>query len=107
MKLTRSESFYTIEKDDGSSLILSHEEIRSLYFQIKDDYLREDILYNVESYDGDVIALGSYDGTVDEFVDEVHCKLEDAISRGDYISEDDVQDAILDLAESYGIRIDE
>lgn len=107
MKLTRSESFYTIEKDDGSSLILSHAEIRSLYFQIKDDYLREDIRYNVESYDGYVIALGSYNGTIDEFIDEVHYKLEDAISCGDFISEDDVQDAILDLAKSYGIRIDE
>lgn len=68
--------------------------------------VRDAIRYTVEDYDGDAISLGSFDGTDEEFIDEVFATFEDEIEVGNYPSEDDIQEAVLDTAESYGICID-
>ena len=69
--------------------------------------VRDAIRYTAEDYDGDVIALGSFDGTTDDFVEEVFYRFEEEIEYGNYPTEDDIQEAVLDTANDYGIRIDD
>ena len=68
--------------------------------------VRDAIRYACQDADGDTISIGSFDGTDDEFIDEVFSTFEEDIECGVYPDEDDIQDAILDTADSYGIRID-
>lgn len=68
--------------------------------------VRDSIRYTIEDYDGDAISLGSFDGTTEEFIDEVFSLFDNEIEFGNYPNEDSIQEAVLDTAKSYGICID-
>ena len=78
-----------------------------LHQQMQKMDVRDAIRYAVADADGDTIAIGSFDGTEEEFVDEVFSTFEDEIEYGNIPSEDAIQDAIIDTASTYGIVIDD
>jgi len=65
--------------------------------------VRDAIRYAMEDADGDDIALGSLEIEEDEFLEEVFYKFEEDIEHGILPSDDDIRDAVLDVASSYGI----
>ena len=69
--------------------------------------VRDAIRYTMEDYDGDAISLGSLDMTEEEFIEEVFSTFEEEIEVGNYPNENDIQEAVLDTADMYGICIDD
>ena len=96
----------TLIDDVGNIISMSSALAGILKEQLLQMDVRDMIRYTVEDYDGDAISLGSFDGTTDEFVDEVYSTFENDIDFGNYPTEDAIQEAVLDTADSYGIRID-
>lgn len=97
----------TLVDDHGNIISMSSALAGVLREQLAKMDVRDCIRYTVEDYDGDVIALGSFDGTAEEFIDEVFSTFEEEIELGNYPSEDSIQEAVIDTAESYGICIDD
>lgn len=97
----------TLVTDTGDILSMSSALAGILREQLMKQDVRDSIRYTCEDYDGDVIALGSLDMTPEEFYEEVFSSFEDDIECGVYPTENDIQEAVLDTAEDYGIRIDE
>ena len=102
-----SDRSVTLVTDTGDILSMSSALAGVLKEQIMQHDTRDLIRYKCEDYDGDCIALGSLDMTLDEFVEEVYSIFENEIDFGNYPSEDAIQEAVLDTAEDYGIRIDD
>jgi diacylglycerol kinase family enzyme len=97
----------TLTTDTGDILTMSSALAGILREQYAKHDVRDAIRYVCEDADGDTIALGSFDGTVDEFIDEVFSTFEDDIECGVYPSEEAIEDAVLDTANTYGICIDD
>ena len=97
----------TLVAESGDILSMPSALAGVLKEQLAKQDVRDSIRYNCEDYDGDVIAIGSLDMTPDEFYEEVFSRFEEEIEYGNYPSEDDIQEAVLDTAEDYGIRIDD
>ena len=97
----------TLVTDTGDIISMSSALAGVLREQYAKHDVRDAIRYACEDMDGDSISLGSLDMTEEEFYDEVFSMLEEEIELGNYPSEDTIQDAILDTAESYGICIDD
>ena len=79
----------------------------ALHQQMQKIDVRDAIRYAVADADGDTISLGSFDGTDEEFIDEVFSTFEDEIECGNIPSEEEIQDAVIDTASTYGIVIDD
>lgn len=77
-----------------------------LYEQLSKINVRDAIRNTAEDYDGEWISLGSFDGTTEEFVEEVFSLFDNDIEFGNYPSEEAIQNAVIDTAEDYGIRIE-
>ena len=104
----------TVNRDYSVTLVTDTGEVLSMSSDLagvfREQYaklsVRDAIRYAVEDADGDTISLGSFDGTPEEFIDEVFSTLEEEIEYGNYPTDDDIQNAVIDTAESYGICID-
>jgi len=96
----------TLIDDLGNIISMSSALAGILREQLAKLDVRDAIRYKLEDLDGDTIALGSFDGTTDEFIEEVFSSLEEEIEYGNYPNDDDIEEAVLDTADSYGIRID-
>ena len=104
----------TVNTDRSVTLITGTGDILSMSSALagvfKEQIMKRDVLdiirYTCEDYDGDCISLGSLDMTTDEFIDEVFHTFDNEIDFGNYPSVDTIEDAVLDTAEDYGIRID-
>lgn len=97
----------TLVMEDGSICSMLAAQAGILREQYEKLSVRDAIRYALDDLDGDQIALGSYDGTTDEFIDEVFASFEDEIECGNHPDDDAIQDAIIDLANDYGILIDD
>lgn len=97
----------TLVTDTGDILSMSSALAGVLREQLMKHDVRDAIRYTCEDYDGDVISLGSLDMTEEEFYDEVFSRFDEEIEYGNYPTEDDIQEAVLDTADDYGIRIDD
>ena len=102
-----SDRSVTLVTGTGDVLSMSSALAGILHEQYMKQGIRTAIRYACEDADGDTISLGSFDGTTYEFIDEVFSTFEDDIECGVYPSESDIEDAVLDTADSYGIRIDD
>ena len=104
----------TLNPDRSVTLMTATGDVLSmssaLAYTLKEQCMKRDvrdaIRYTCEDYDGDVIALGSLDMTLDEFIEEVYSTFENDIDFGNYPSDDAIQNAVLDTAGDYGILID-
>lgn len=97
----------TLVTDTGEILGMSSALAGVFREQILKHDLRDAIRYKCEDLDGDLIALGSLDMGTDEFVGEVFDTFSDEIEYGNYPSDDDIEEAVLDTARYYGILIDD
>lgn len=97
----------TLTTDTGDVLSMSS----ALAGIFREQYVKRDvrdcIRYTCEDMDGDIISLGSLDMTEEEFYNEVFSTFEEEIECGNYPSEDAIKDAIIDIAQSYGIVCDD
>lgn len=101
-----SDRSVTLVDDLGNIISMSSALAGVLREQLAKRDVRDAIRYTMEDYDGDAISLGSLDMTEEEFAEEVFSTLEEEIELGNYPSEDTIQEAVLDTAQSYGIYID-
>lgn len=101
-----SDRSVTLVDDLGNIISMSSALAGVLREQLAKRDVRDAIRYTMEDYDGDEISLGSLDMTEEEFAEEVFSTLEEEIELGNYPSEDTIQEAVLDTAQSYGICID-
>lgn len=97
----------TLVDDIGNIISMSSALAGVLQEQLMKRNVMDVIRYTVEDCDGDTLSLGSYDGTTDEFVVEVFETFETEIECGNYPSKDAIEEAVLDLADFYGICIDD
>ena len=105
----------TVNSDRSVTLVTGTGDVLSMSSALagilREQYMKHDvrdaIRYACEDADGDTISLGSFDGTTNEFIDEVFSTFENGIECGVYPSKTDIEDAVLDTADSYGIRIDD
>lgn len=102
-----SDRSVTLVTTTGDILSMSSAIAGALRQQIAKQDVRDAIRHTCEDYDGDAISLGSFDGTTEDFIEEVFYRFEDEIEYGNYPTEDDIQNAVLDTADDYGIRIDD
>lgn len=98
--------YLTITLDSGEPLVLTASCADLIKSRMLEEDVRASIRFALEEYDGDVIALGSFDGTEEDFVEEVFDTFTNDIEFGNYPSEDAIQTAVLDVARDYGIRTD-
>ena len=96
----------TIEKEDGTTFTLTEDEAWNLKILLQLEDLKVDIHELVEELDGEWIALGSYDGTPEEFEAEVYECLSGDVEYGRYPSGEYIEEVIRDTARTYGIEID-
>ena len=97
----------TLVTTTGDILSMSSALAGVLREQLMKQDVRDNIRYTCEDYDSDCISLGSLDMTEEEFYDEVFSRFDEEIEYGNYPTKDDIQEAVLDTAEDYGIRIDD
>lgn len=102
----RKDGNLTIENEMGATFTLSEQEAWDLRTLLDLEVLKEDIHEFVTDYDGEWIALGSFDGTQEDFEREVYDRLEGGVQYGEYPSETYIEETIFDTARSYGIKID-
>lgn len=95
----------TLIDDLGNIISMSSALAGILREQLAKHDVRDAIRYAVEDLDGDEISMGSFDGTEEEFIYEVFSYFEEEIEIGNYPDEDEIHDAIIDTASSYGIVI--
>ena len=95
----------TLIDDLGNIISMSSALAGILREQLARMDVQDAIRYAVEDLDGDIIQLGSYDGTTDEFIEEVYSIFANEIDFGNYPDDDAIQNAIIDTASDYGILI--
>ena len=102
MKITKNGANYLIAKDDGTNVVLTCMEAGLLVNFIGKENLRAQIEDRVEEAESDWLDLTNYEGTRDEFIQEIFAELEDEIDYGNSVSDDWIDERIGDLANFYG-----
>ena len=81
MKITKNGSNYLIAKGDGTNVVLTCMEAGLLVNFIGKENLRAQIEDRVEEAESDWLDLTNYEGTRDEFIQEIFAELEDEIAE--------------------------
>lgn len=107
MNIAKRNRNYLILKDDGTPVVLTCDEVQLLVNFVGKENLRTQIGYRLEEAEGDWLDLAKYDGTRNEFVQEIFDDLEEEIDCGNSVSDDEIDDRISDLATFYGLEKEE
>lgn len=102
MKIGREGRYYKILKDDGTPVILTCSEAGLLVNFIGKEGLRANIDERVSAAEEDWLDLSKYEGTRDEFEQEIFDELEEEIDYGNSVSDDEIDERIYDTAAFYG-----
>ena len=102
MKIAKRENNYLILKDDGTPVILTCVEAGLLVNFIGKEGLRSQIDDRVTIAELDWLDLSKYEGTREEFMQEIFDDLEDEIDYGNSVSDDYIDERIGDTAAFYG-----
>jgi len=95
---------YVINRDDGSKVVLTCNEASLLINYCGKEGLRQQINYQLDDViDNGDCDLEKYDGTREEFVQEVFECFEDEIDYGNSVDDSDISDKIYDLVTEYGL----
>ena len=94
---------YVINRDDGSEVILTCNEASLLINYCGKEGLRQQIDDILSDEETDGLDISRYDGTRDEFIQEVFETLEDEIDYGNSVSEEFIQETIGDLGTAYDL----
>lgn len=102
MKITKEGNNYLISRNDGVTVILTCAEAGLLVNYIGKEGLRVQIEDRTALAELDWLDLSKYEGTFDEFVQEIFDDLEDEIDYGNSVSDDEIDERISDTAAFYG-----
>lgn len=102
MKIGKEGNYYKILKDDGTPVVLSCFEAGLLVNFIGKENLRSQIEDRVSEAEADWLDLSNYEGTREDFMQEIFDELEDEIDYGNSVSDDFIDERINDLASFYG-----
>ena len=95
---------YVINRDDGSDVVLTCNEASLLINYCGKEGLRSQINDRLdEAIENGDCDLGKYNGTRDEFVQEVFEYFEDKIDYGNSVDDEDIDGGIYDLISFYGL----
>ncbi len=95
---------YVINRDDGSEISLTCNEASLLINYCGKEGLRQQINYQLDDViDNGDCDLEKYDGTREEFVQEVFDCFEDEIDYGNSVDDSEISDKIYDLVTKYGL----
>ena len=110
MKITKTDKTYTIERDDGTVVVLSLNEVNLLVNNFNLDTLRDSIEYVVDQMieDGE-IDIDAYEDGKDAFIDEIYECFSDDVEQGCGNPDDDkIKETIYDEAKYYdGMLVDD
>lgn len=106
MKIVKRERHYLILKDDGTPVVLSINEACLLINFIGKENLRVQIEERTDEAESDWLDLSKYNGTRDEFIQEIYEELEEEIDYGNSVSEEYIDERISDLACFYGLEME-
>ena len=106
MNISYANGSYTLSREDGTSFTLTANEVSLLSNQMQKHGLRERIEDQLREADGDTISLEKYPYSFEELVDEIYLDLEDEIDYGNSVSEEDIDDKIIDTADFYEMCIE-
>lgn len=102
MKIGREGHYYKILKDDGTPVLLTCAEAGLLVNFIGKEGLRANIDERLEIAELDWLDISKYEGTRDEFMQEIFDELEEEIDYGNSVSDDEIDERICDTAAFYG-----
>ena len=106
MELIRNENgTYTFNRGNGA-IDLTASEVSLLVNQFLKMGLRNSIEYKLNEMNGDTIDLSRYPDTFEELVDEIFVDLEDEIDYGNGVSDEYIEEKIIDIAVYYDMRIE-
>lgn len=104
MEIKKNGHDYIIERNDGTSVELQCNEVSMLVNFVGKEGLRAQIADRVDNAIADEgLNLDKYEGTREEFEDEIFVELEDEVDCGNSVSDEWVDDRIRDTADYYGL----
>lgn len=106
MTIERINGQYVINRNDGTSVSLTCNEASLLINFCGKEGLRQQIEYRLDEANGDWIDISKYEGTREEFIDEIYEAFEDEIDYGNSVDDDDIDDKIADYATSYDMLLE-
>lgn len=102
MEIKKNGTNYIIERNDGTSVGLTCNEVSLLVNFFGKEGLRSQIGERLDfAVEEDGLDLDKYEGTRDEFIDEIFVDFEDEIDYGNSVDDSDIDDKIRDLADYY------
>jgi len=106
MKLTVENCSFIFERDNGTTLALTPNEVSFIVNQSNKIGLRDSIEYWLREMDEDSIDLNKCPYGFNSLVDEIFTDLEDEVDFGNMPDDDDIQDKIIDVCSYYDMCID-
>ena len=104
MKIGKEGNYYKILKDDGTPVVLSCNEVSLLVNFVGKEGLRSQIEDRVAEAESDWLDLSKYEGTREEFMQEIFDDLEDEIDYGNSVSDELIDERINDLGTFYNLE---
>ena len=108
MEIKKNGNNYIIERNDGTSVELTCNEVSLLVNFFGKEGLRAQIADRVDNAIADEgLNLDKYEGTREEFEEEIFVDLEDEIDYGNSVSEEFIDERIRDTADCYELYEEE
>ena len=104
MVIEKKDGKYIINRGNATPVILSCNEVSLLVNFVGREGLKSQITDRLDfSIENEDLDMNKYDGTREEFEEEIFEALVDEIDYGNSVSDDDIDDKIADYADSYGM----
>ena len=107
MEINRIDGRYVINRDDGTEVSLTCNEVSLLVNYVGKEGLRSQIedrvAFAIENYG---LIMEKYEWSYEEFIDEIYTDLEDEIDCGNSVDDDTIDDKIADLGDYYDMYDD-
>ena len=97
---------YVINRDDGSEVVLTCNEASLLINYCGKEGLRQQIDDILGDEETDGLNIEEYEGTREEFIQEIFEGLSDEIDYGNSVSDEWIKERIQDLGTQYGLYTD-
>lgn len=108
MEIKKNGHDYIIERNDGTSVELTCNEVSLLVNFVGKEGLRAQIADRVDNAIADEgLNLDKYEGTREEFEEEIFVDLEDEIDCGNSVSDEYIDERIRDTASTYDLYEEE
>jgi len=104
MEIKKNGRNYIVERDDGTSVELQCNEVSLLVNYVGKEGLRSQIGERLDVLaEDDGFDIDKYEGTREEFIEEIFVDFEDEIDYGNSVDDSDIDDKIRDLASCYDL----